>query len=827
MEFIKSIEGENMKKFSGVKWCLLMLLLGLAGSAGAQRPDGVPGLTLSGTVIDSVSQLPMEYATIILYSQSNHAQAGGTIADREGRFEISRLIPGPYQVKIDFIGYESRSFQDVVLTPRRLNTDLGRIFLKPAVLESHGVEVSAEKPTFEYKIDKKVINVSQQPTVISGTAVDVLENVPSITTDIDGNVQLRGSSNFTVLIDNRPSVLESNDALQQIPASIIESIEIITNPSAKFDPEGTAGIINVITKKNQKQGIAGIANANIGLNDQYGGDFLLSQRLQKFNVFFGADYNKRAHPRLMKTERQTFMGDTVRHTDSSGDGDWGNTGYGVRGGFDYTPTSRDLIGLNLRLGGRANEGQSSNHYTDWTDPGETVSNYSSGDESKRDGTFYSLNLDYKHEFPKKGHELLGSFMLSKRSGDEKSTNTLRDSSGLITQSQHFTEGGPSRMLRINVDYTLPLRQNDKLQAGFQSRIEPSEEEIERWDLNTATQEFELQPLYSHSVDYKDNIHAIYSMYAAELGALGAQIGLRGEYTDRKISLVKTGESYALDQWDFFPTLHISQQFAGGKQAMLSYTRRIERPHGWDLEPFETWMDAYNVRKGNPALKSEYIDSYELGFQTAWGRNLISLESYYRVTHNKTERVQSVYRDNITLQTIANVGHDYTFGTEMMTNVDLFKWWNLNLMGTLYHYEVSGELFGESFSRNSRNWNTRLNSTFKITGSTRLQLTGMYNSPSVSSQGRRESFSVLNLGLKQEFLERSLSATLQIRDLLKTGKFEFSSSGPDFSSHSRFRRSQEVMLTLTYNINNYKPDKKQNLQENNGNGEMQGGGEEEF
>ena len=262
--------------------------------------------------------------------------------------------------------------------------------------------------------------------------------------------------------------------------------------------------------------------------------------------------------------------------------------------------------------------------------------------------------------------------------------------------------------------------------------------------------------------------------------------------------------------------------------MASYTRRIDRPRGWELEPFETWMDAYNVRRGNPALKPEYIDAYEMGFQTFWGRNLISVEGYYRVTNNKVERVQSVYNADVTLQTIENIGKDYTFGAEFMTNYDLTKWWNVNVMATVYHYTVEGQLFDRDFSRDSRNWNLRLNNTIKLTPETRLQITGMYNSPSVSSQGTREDFYLVNLGLKQNFFGRSLSATLQIRDLLKTGKWESTTEGPDFYIHNISRRDPMVALTLTYNINNYKEKKQNNrsADEENGNGsDMEQGGEE--
>jgi outer membrane receptor protein involved in Fe transport len=806
---------------------LIILAAGLI-TAQTQRGNNIgnTGLTLTGSVVDSVNQVPLEYATILLYSQATQEQVTGTVTNKEGRFTLERLRSGVYDLKVDFIGYESKSVTGIELTPGRSMTDIGRILLKSAVLESQGVEVSAEKPTFEYKIDKKVINVSQQPTVISGTAVDVLENVPSVTTDIEGNVQLRGSSNFTVLIDNRPTVLEANDALQQIPASTIENIEIITNPSAKFDPEGTAGLINIITKKNKKSGITGIANVNLSLeNRRNGADILLSHRTSKFNLFFGADYNKRSFPRNGESERWSVYNDSTYHINSNDTGTWGGKGFGMRGGIDYSMTDRDLWTLSFRAGGQDRGGDGTNQYDEWTVPGEGHTYYTGTDISTRKGDFYSLNLDYKHDFQRKGHELLASVDISNRGGDEQSENEMRDNQDQITYAQRFIEKGPSRQARLNLDYTLPLRENDKFEAGYQSRLNSSADETERYDYNLENRQYEIQPLYGHHVDYQDNYHAIYSLYAAEISKLGIQGGLRAEYTDRNITLTDTRESYTIKRWDYFPTLHFSYSFTQGKQMMASYTRRIDRPRGWELEPFETWRDAYNVRRGNPALKPEYIDAYEMGFQTFWGKNLISIEGYYRITNNKIERVQSVYNADVALQTIENVGKDYTFGTEFMTNYDLNRWWNVNLMATVYHYAVEGQLFDRDFSRDSRNWNLRLNNTIKLTPETRLQITGMYNSPSVSSQGTREDFYLINLGLKQNFFGRSLSATVQIRDLLKTGKWESTTEGPDFYSHNVSRRDPMVALTLTYNINNYKEKKQNNRssdEENGNGGEMEEG-----
>jgi len=257
--------------------------------------------------------------------------------------------------------------------------------------------------------------------------------------------------------------------------------------------------------------------------------------------------------------------------------------------------------------------------------------------------------------------------------------------------------------------------------------------------------------------------------------------------------------------------------------MASYTRRIERPRGWYLEPFETWSDAYNVRRGNPDLKPEYIDSYEISYQTNFDRNLFSLESYYRFTDNKIERIRSAYEgyENVTLSTIDNVGTSYAYGLESMLNMKIKRWWNFNLMVDLFQYRIKGNLYANSYSNESFNWNARFNNNFLVTTSTTVQLNTSYHSPSVTSQGERKEFFVVDAAVKQELISKKLFATLQVNDIFSTSKHEFINEGPDFYSYTYFDRDAPVvMLNLTLNINDYKNGRKRN-------GEMEIEGEDEF
>jgi len=787
---------------------------------GDQRPADRGG-SIRGYVIDAEFQTPLEYANIILYARTDSVLVTGTITDQNGIFVLTAIRPGTYFVEINFIGYQATFIEDIGISRADKNIDLGEIMLRQAVLLLEGAEVVADKPAIEYRIDKKVINVSKQYTAVSGTAVDVLENVPSVSVDIEGEVSLRGSSNFTVLINDRPTVLDPQEALQQIPASTIDNIEIITNPSARYDPDGTSGIINIITKKGGITGTSGIVNLNVGLDEKYGADFLTNYKTGNLNLHFGADYNTRHYPGTTETENRTWVNDTTYYFNSYGDSRWGRTFYSLRGGLDLHLTPRDILGSSVRFGDRSMGGESDLDYEEWSVPGSDRLRYTSINDVERAGGFYEVIMDYRHNFTRSGHVLSGQAVYSGRDGEEETTNELFDVDGNITGGQRSTEDGPSDRLRVKLDYTLPLGEEDQFESGYQSRLRRTEDITRSYTYDQVNGEYELLPEFSNSTEYTRDIHSLYTMYSGFIGRLNYQGGLRGEYTDRSTELASTGEKYIIDRWDYFPTAHISYKHSDIHQTMGSYTRRINRPRGWYLEPFETWTDAYNVRKGNPALKPEYIDSYELGYQANLGSNLFSVEAYYRVTHNKIERVRTVYAPNIILHTMENVGTDYAFGTELMSDISVLDWWNLNLMGNIYDYRIEGVLYQESFSQESFDWSMRLNNTLKFSKRTRIQINGVYRSATVTAQGRRGGFFTTDAAVKHDFVDGKLSATLQLRDILNTAKYEFTSEGPNFSYYRLSdRKSPMVTLTVTYNFNNHKPERRQRS-----NGEdMQEGGE---
>jgi hypothetical protein len=330
--------------------------------------------------------------------------------------------------------------------------------------------------------------------------------------------------------------------------------------------------------------------------------------------------------------------------------------------------------------------------------------------------------------------------------------------------------------------------------------------------------YELQPEFSNDTDYIRDIHSIYGIFGGEQGNFGYQLGLRGEYTYRVISAAAIEGDFTIDRFDYFPTLHTSYKLPAEQQLMASYSRRIERPRGWYLEPFITWTDAFNVRQGNPGLLPEYIDAMEVAYLKGFGEHSFSFEGYYRITNNKVERIRGVYQENIMISTPQNVGQDFALGGEMVLSFNFFKWWKMDLSGNFYDYRLEGSLGDQVFDRQSFNWNSRLTNTFRLLDGNRIQLNSRYNSATVTAQGTAGDYWTADIAISQEFWNKRMTGILQVRDIFGRVIRDQTSEGVDFYSYSEeYNNAPQVALTLNYRFNNYK-----NKPESN-----RGGGNDEF
>ena len=782
--------------------------------------DGLPdGGQVRGMVIDQNSKQPIEFATIALFNAIDSSLVTGTITDTEGKFHATKIAEGKYYIKVNFLGYEELHLSEIVIDDSNSRLNIGPVTMEASAQLLEEVVITNERNAVEFQIDKKVISVGEQMTSASLSAVEVLENVPSIRVDVEGNVSLRGSTGFTVLIDGKPTVLDPSDVLRQTPASTIENIEIITNPSSRYQPDGTGGIINIITKKNRMLGLQGLFNLKTNVFGEYGGDFLLNYRKGNANFYVGGDYRNSPRPGETFSERRTTLNDTTNIIEALGDQERLRSGGGLRMGLDWDISPRNNFSLGIRGGEYNSLSNSQLDYLTYRDPYDFETRELSLNESGRGALYYNLTGSFLHKFEQKDHELMLQFNQRFRKGDEFSENLLKDENGAVNQGTRTTERGPSNELEVKLDYTKPIGEKHGLEAGFQLRSGTSDDATELYVFDLDDQDYVLQPEKSNTTNYSRNIYAIYGIFKGESGNLGYQAGLRGEYTDRIISAAESLEEFTIERYDFFPTLHLSYQLPGENQLMASYSRRIDRPRGWYLEPFITWTDMYNVRRGNPDLLPEYIDAMELGFIHSREKSQLSLEAYYRIKNNKVERTREVYEEGILLQTFNNVGTDYSLGMEALYNISLFPWWELNFMADLYNYRIEAGGNGSGTNYRSFNWGTRMNNTFNMGDRVRVQFDGNYNSRTVTTQGEDKGYYSFNAAVRSDFLDKTLSLVLQVRDVFSTmDRVSITQDADFYNYYSRSTRAPIISLTASYRLNNFK-------QSNRGGGADAGGGEE--
>ncbi len=447
-----------------------------------QRQGNFSGGSISGKVFDAATKHTIEYANIVVFSNRDSSMITGGITNTEGSFNLKLDRPGKFIVEVRFIGYDTEVIETSI-TPSSLNVNLGDIFIHPSAVTLSDVVVEGNRSPVTYEIDKKVINPDQMQTVISGNAADVLANVPSVQVDVEGNVSLRGSQNFTVLIDGRPSLMDGQDALQQIAATSIERIEIITNPTAKYDADGTAGIINIILKKNMGQELSGIVNANAGMYDTYGGNFLINYQ-DGFKANLGLDYNQRYFPGDQIQNNIYYLENGTSTINSIGEIDRRRISFEGRVGIEFSLSDYDILSFGFRGGRREGGFNSTQDFSEFSSTDSTDLQYTGNSDRTRAGNYYTVNSNYSRNFDSPDHKLLAEILFSKQSSDEFTTTSEFDNISQIS-GRKTTESGPSTEFRGKIDYTLPFSDISKFEAGYQGEIELSDETNDLYEYSTS------------------------------------------------------------------------------------------------------------------------------------------------------------------------------------------------------------------------------------------------------------------------------------------------------------------------------------------------------
>lgn len=783
----------------------LLILSILSFISIAQKPGmGKPKLTgeIFGTITDSITSEALGYATVIAFKQPKNEMIKGIVTGDNGNFSLPDLPLGNYNLKISFIGYNSKLIENIDLTADVSTFNTKKITISPLILDV--IEVVGDKPIISYEIDKKVINVEDQINTDGQSAIEILENFPSISVSADGTVSLRGSSSFTLLIDGIPTAMEASDALATIPASTIKEIEIITNPSAKFDAEGTSGVINIITKKSKLEGMSSLINLSAGRFENYSGDVAFNLKKKKFIFDLSANINQRHNPRHSITERTTIYDSVTNLLKSEGQGSWKMAGYGAGAGIMWNPNNSHVISLKGNFRSTLMSPYNDRFYQNF-DNDTLLEEFYTNQRNSIDFLNSTASLYYQYNIKRNKAHNISFKAISNMTYVTQSDTTLSFlESGDITAANLYTEVGPSNSYRFNIDYKLPLKKDKKIEIGAQTQFGKSGDIGKNYTYNLSSQVYDFNALFSSDVEYVRDVHAAYSMFSGKYKKLGYQLGLRTEYTHREITSSASVDFSKINRLDWFPSAHFSYSFKNNNQILLSYSRRIERPRSYFFEPFITWESPYSVRTGNPNLLPEYIGAFELSFiKPIKKKGFFSIETYYRSNINSIRRLTFVYEPGIIISQPYNIGTSNSLGTELAFNYKIKDWWKINTGLNGYVFNLDGNLNNVDYSVSSVNYSGRITNTFSKNG-WMLQLVSRYRSGTVTAQGEKKDSFTQDVSIKKSFNNKRFALTLQGRNVLGTARNDSFSITENVTITDISRPlSPQVSLTLSIKLNNYK------------------------
>jgi hypothetical protein len=782
---------------------IFVLLAGAAlASSGAPIGSGSSvgrAYVIAGQVLDADSAKPMANVNVVLCLAAESTQITGCATDGDGVFRIEIRETNHYSLVASAVGFRPERVP-VALAAPDTSIDVGRILLKRQVLPVRGVDVTAQAPAVTYEADRRVIDVSKLPIRGAATAVDVLEHVPSVKVEPDGTVLLRGEG-FTLLIDGRPSPLDPSQALKQMPSSSIDKIEIITNPTAKYNPEGTNGIINIIMKKRRARGLSALGTMSLDTRLRASGSVLLGLRSRIADIFAGGGFTRGEFRSDDEWENRTFGPAETLVISSAGSRSSRQQSGSVQAGMELRPGPRDKVSLVGRYGALASRSDRTAWQTELHLPGDGDRQYSTIRTSRSAGEVYFVMADHVHSFDTTGHQLCAHADITGRNDESRSEYDELDSTGALTDGRISDEGGPSSNLNLSLEYTLPLREGSRLDAGIQNRNQQRAQNPRVSWYNPDADSFELDHVASHANRMTEHTYAAYATCSWDWGKLKLGPGLRGEVYQRTLDVTDSSAMYLAERADLFPSMNVSYGERGKLQAGASYSRRTQRPSAGSLLPFLVWRDRHNVGQGDTALKPEHTDSWEATCNMPFGTSSVNAEVYYRVTNDLIWGLTSLYQpdSSVLLSKSANIGSDRSLGAELAVDVSPFRWLNLNLRGDLHDSRVYGVPLAGEGEDGGPAWNASASASLQLPSAYWIVVSGGYSSPSVTFQSWMGGRFNMNVAVRKTLLNRALSINLRAWAFPNS---ESGTEGRDFYSRV-IRRSDPlgVSLSLSYNFNN--------------------------
>ncbi|WP_353159126.1 TonB-dependent receptor [Myroides odoratus] len=793
--------------------------------------------TVTGTVIEAATNTPLEYASIYAQNESNSNIVSGAMTDEKGHFSFD-VPDGNYYIKIDFLGFKTLELKNISVQG---DTFIGVQKVQDDTQMLEEVTVIAERSTVDIKLDKKIYNVGQDMIVKGGTAADVLDNVPSVVVDSEGTISLRGNENVKVLIDGKPTGLANNiqEAMRILPAESIDRVEVITNPSARYEAEGGAGIINIILRKGKALGINGSVTGTIGDPRNYEVNTMFNFRSEKFNFFTSLGYRD--------SKSKGYNLNDNRYLDPT-------TGERTQRIYEYKDNNRERQGYNGTFGlewyltpsitwtntvtARRNTSYNPNRVSyDYYDAADSFL-YNRYRNEEKDGT--RNNVDYTTTFEKKfnkeGHVLTIEGNIAQDKDNE--------SAGIDDINEHLNQTSFERTFNkekeksglAKLDYTLPIGEHGNFEAGYLGTFKSTNTAFNLQRLNNNS--WNVDSRLSNTLEYKENIHALYAQYGDRITShLSFMVGLRWEDSSIDVNQIDT-KSYNNKKYnDFFPSAFLNYEWNESTSTSISYSRRVNRPRGFFLNPFSNYTSDINFFQGNPDLNPAKTHAVDLGFMKRWTGFTLNASAYYNKTDDTFQFVRRIAGETengtpISISSPINLATEHRYGVDITLNYSPFKWWRLNGNFNFYRTETRGDytfthldgtLETQNFDQDAYAWFTRISSKITLPYKIDWQLNGMYRAPYNTAQGKVLGNLSGNVALSKDILKDKGTITFNISDIFNSRKREQDLVLPQSISHSEMQwRGRQINLSFTYRFNQTKKiDRKNMTPANPEGGDMEG------
>lgn len=795
--------------------CVFLFLFSLTLTA--QNPQNE--VNISGKILDDSSKVPLEYATIIFTSKNDAKAITGGITDQNGDYNIA-VKTGDYSVSIEYIGYKTVTIGDKTITK---DANYGTIYLEENAEALEGIELIAETTTVEIKLDKKIYNVGKDLTVRGGTVSDVLDNVPSVSVDVEGNVALRGNDNVRILINGKPSGLvglNSTDALRQLPAESIEKVEVITSPSARYDAEGTGGIINIILRRSKLQGLNGALTTNVGYNPSAGISGNINYRTGDLNIFNTTSYNYREVPGRSSSYSQyfnrkidTLTGLLVDYPDTfldeSSDFDRIRKNFNTNLGVEWYITDSASLTTSLLYSSGDDQNNTTNILNLYDENKNLLTSSLRLDPELEDEKTIQYAVNFDKQFNTSGHKFTFDFQYEDSNDNENSSVNVNG----IT-SELVANLVDSQRILLQADYVLPIGEKSQFEAGYRGNFNEQNTNYIVQFLNSDSNTFEVNTDLTNLFNYREYLTAFYTQYGSKIGKFSYLLGLRMENTRLTLDQPTSGDFNKKNYTGLFPTVNLNYELSDSENITLAYNRRLRRPRSYFINPFPSRSSVTSVFQGNPDLDPSYSGQVDLGYVKRFGKFTFNTSAYYS---QATDGFSFVSFDtgttvNVNGQDLAvinrtpiNLANEDRYGFEFTLGYRPTKKWNVNANFNFFENKTEGVTpNGLDLSNTNSSWFARLNNKYTLPGNIDWQTRLAYRGPSADAQNERDGIFSTDLAFSKDLFKDKASLALNISDLFNSRKRTQTTTTPTFYSESEFQwRQRSFNLSFTYRFNQQK------------------------